>query len=196
VAPPRYLVGESEDGQRLDTRSRAWSAVALAGAPLDRRRPRALERPRCSASQIVAEGDSIDASPPEPIPRARCPRRSRCASSTRTRDRRDRQVGRHGGAPGARPRGGTLVNALLHHCGALAAVGGVLRPGNRAPARPRHVGRDGGRRSTTTRTARSRSSSTRIRIERVYQALVRGIPSSDRGASTPRSRAIRATASA
>ena len=31
--------------------------------------------------------------------------------------------------PAAGHSGGTLVNALLHHCGDLAGIGGVLRPG-------------------------------------------------------------------
>ncbi len=40
------------------------------------------------------------------------------------------QAGRHGGPSGARPQRGTLVNALLAHCGArLSGIGGVLRPG-------------------------------------------------------------------
>ena len=87
VAPPRYLVGESEDGQRLDT-----ALAGLVGQSRSQVR-RWIDDDRvrwngraAAASQLVSEGDWIDAEPPEPIPRARaCPRRSRCASSTRTR---------------------------------------------------------------------------------------------------------------
>ena len=59
--------------------------VALAGAPLDRRRPRALERPRGRGEPARRRGRLRSTpSPPEPIPARAVPRRSRCASSTRT----------------------------------------------------------------------------------------------------------------
>ena len=41
--------------------------------------------------------------------------------------------------PAAGHSEGTLVNALLMHCGdSLSGIGGVDAPGHRAPARPRH----------------------------------------------------------
>lgn len=41
---------------------------------------------------------------------------------------------------------GTLVNALLHHCGnSLKGIGGVKRPGHRPPPRQGHLGRHGRR---------------------------------------------------
>ena len=45
--------------------------------------------------------------------------------------------------PAAGHSSGTLVNALLHHVKDLSGIGGELRPGHRAPARSRDVGRDG-----------------------------------------------------
>ena len=48
--------------------------------------------------------------------------------------------------PAAGNRDGTLVNALLHHCGdSLSGIGGVARPGHRPPHRQGHVGADAGR---------------------------------------------------
>ena len=52
---------------------------------------------------------------------------------------------RHGRAPCPRSTPtGTLVNALLHHCGnSLAGIGGERRPGHRPPDRQGHVGAPG-----------------------------------------------------
>ena len=48
--------------------------------------------------------------------------------------------------PAAGNRDGTLVNALLHHCGgSLSGIGGVARPGHRPPHRQGHVGAAGRR---------------------------------------------------
>ncbi len=47
--------------------------------------------------------------------------------------------------PAAGHETGTLVNALIAHCGAsLSGIGGVKRPGHRAPARQGHHRADGG----------------------------------------------------
>src|SRR5262245_62021106 len=64
---PRFLVGESEDGQRLDT-----VLAALVGESrsqvrrwIDEGRVRWNGR-SVAASQLVSDGDWIDAEPPEP----------------------------------------------------------------------------------------------------------------------------------
>jgi 23S rRNA pseudouridine1911/1915/1917 synthase len=83
--------------------------------------------------------------------------------------------------PGAGHRRGTLVNALLHHCGdSLSGIGGVLRPGivhrldkgtsgllvaAKHDAAHRHL------------AAQFKAHS----IDREYQALVRGSPGADSG---------------
>jgi 23S rRNA pseudouridine1911/1915/1917 synthase len=83
--------------------------------------------------------------------------------------------------PGAGHRSGTLVNALLHHCGAsLSGIGGVLRPGivhrldkgtsgllvaAKNDAAHRHLAAQFKRHS----------------VDREYRALVRGAPGEDAG---------------
>jgi 23S rRNA pseudouridine1911/1915/1917 synthase len=75
---------------------------------------------------------------------------------------------------------GTLVNALLHHCGDLAGIGGVLRPGivHRLD------------RGTSGVLVAAKNDATHQglavqfaehSIERVYRTFVRGIPSADAG---------------
>jgi 23S rRNA pseudouridine1911/1915/1917 synthase len=76
--------------------------------------------------------------------------------------------------------GGTLVNALLHHCGDLAGVGGVLRPGivhrlDRGTSGVIVVAKHDRAHRHLADQFRDHS------IERVYQALVRGVPGADRG---------------
>jgi ribosomal 50S subunit-recycling heat shock protein len=46
--------------------------------------------------------------------------------------------------PASGNESGTLVNALLYHCGRLSQMGGPRRPGNRAQAGQGHLGRPGG----------------------------------------------------
>jgi 23S rRNA pseudouridine1911/1915/1917 synthase len=81
-------------------------------------------------------------------------------------------------APG-HPKG-TLVNALLHHCGDLAGIGGVLRPGivHRLD------------RGTTGVLVAAKNDATHQglavqfaehTIERIYRTFVRGLPGADSG---------------
>jgi 23S rRNA pseudouridine1911/1915/1917 synthase len=78
----------------------------------------------------VRPGDELDATPPEPVasPLAAEP----IPLAILHEDADVIVVDKPAGLvvhPGAGHAGGTLVNALLHHCGDLAGVGGVLRPG-------------------------------------------------------------------
>jgi 23S rRNA pseudouridine1911/1915/1917 synthase len=182
VAPPRYLVGEGEDGQRLDT-----ALASLVGQSrsqvrrwIDDDRVRWNDR-AASASQIVAEGDWIDASPPEPIPSRALPEAIPLrilyedAAIVVLDKAADMVVHPAPGHPG-----GTLVNALLHHCGALAAVGGVLRPGivhrlDRGTSGVMVVAKNDEAHRALAAQFHAHS------IERVYQALVRGNPASESG---------------
>jgi 23S rRNA pseudouridine1911/1915/1917 synthase len=182
LAPPRYLVGEGEDGQRLDT-----ALASLVGQSrsqvrrwIDDERVRWNDR-IASASLIVAEGDWIDASPPEPIPSRALPEAIPLrvlyedAAIVVIDKAADMVVHPAPGHPG-----GTLVNALLHHCGALAAVGGVLRPGivhrlDRGTSGVLVVAKDDEAHRALAEQFHSHS------IERIYQALVRGSPASESG---------------
>ena len=182
MAPPRYLVGEGEDGQRLDT-----ALASLIGQSrsqvrrwIDADRVRWNDR-AAAPSQIVAEGDWIDASPPEPIPASALPEAIPLRilyedAAIVVIDKAADMVVHP--APGH--RGGTLVNALLHHCGALAAVGGVLRPGivhrlDRGTSGVIVVAKDDEAHRALAAQFHAHS------IERVYQALVRGNPASESG---------------
>ena len=182
MAPPRYLVGEGEDGQRLDT-----ALAGLVGQSrsqvrrwIDDDRVRWNDR-AASPSQIVAEGDWIDASPPEPIPASALPEAIPLRilfedAAIVVIDKAADMVVHP--APGH--RGGTLVNALLHHCGALAAVGGVLRPGivhrlDRGTSGVIVAAKDDEAHRALAAQFHAHS------IERVYQALVRGNPASESG---------------
>jgi 23S rRNA pseudouridine1911/1915/1917 synthase len=182
LAPPRYLVGESEDGQRLDT-----ALAGLIGQSRSQVR-RWIDDDRvrwngraASASQTVSEGDEIDASPPDAIPPVALPE----AIPLRILYEDDALVVIDKSAdmvvhPAPGHAGGTLVNALLHHCGGLAQVGGVLRPGivhrlDRGTSGVIVVAKhDDAHRAL----AEQFSAHT---IERVYQALVRGLPASESG---------------
>jgi 23S rRNA pseudouridine1911/1915/1917 synthase len=182
LAPPRYLVGESEDGQRLDT-----ALAGLIGQSRSQvRRWIDADRVRwngraASASQTVSEGDEIEASPPDAIPPVALPE----AIPLRILYEDDALVVIDKSAdmvvhPAPGHPGGTLVNALLHHCGALAAVGGVLRPGivhrlDRGTSGVIVAAKDDESHRSLAAQFHAHS------IERVYQALVRGIPASESG---------------
>jgi 23S rRNA pseudouridine1911/1915/1917 synthase len=76
--------------------------------------------------------------------------------------------------------GGTLVNALLHHCGNLAGVGGVLRPG----IVHRLDQGTSGVMVAAKNDAAHRGLSEQFHdhsIEREYRALVRALPGADTG---------------
>ena len=76
--------------------------------------------------------------------------------------------------------GGTLVNALLYHCGDLAGVGGVLRPG----IVHRLDQGTSGVMVAAKNDAAHRALSEQFRdhsIEREYRALVRALPGADTG---------------
>ena len=126
-----FLVGEADADQRLD---RALAAVA--GIPRSRARRwidqglvELNDRP-ARPSQRVAVGDILHARPPAPIPSAAVP--EAIPLDVLYEDEDVIVVDKPAGLvvhPGPSHPSGTLVNALLHHCGDLAGIGGVLRPG-------------------------------------------------------------------
>lgn len=75
---------------------------------------------------------------------------------------------------------GTLVNALLNHCGDLAGIGGVLRPGivhrlDRGTSGVLVAAKnDAAHQALSTQFAEHS-------IDRIYRALVRGLPRADEG---------------
>jgi 23S rRNA pseudouridine1911/1915/1917 synthase len=178
----RLIVGESDAGERLDraladlsgvTRSqvRRWieaGRVRVAGAP-------------ARASQRVAAGDLVEAEPPDPPPSPIAPEPIPLAILYEDEDliAIDKPAGLvvHP-APGH--ASGTLVNALLHHCGRLSEIGGALRPGivhrlDRGTS---------GVLVAAKHDAAHRALATQFHdhtVEREYRALVRGLPAAESG---------------
>ena len=131
----KLTVDETEAGQRLDR------FLVLRLPELSRSRLQALIR----AGEVTLEGEPVAGSGRQGQSRrdlrgaraaagcgaSRSRRRSRCRSSTRTRHLividKPKGMPAH---PGAGHASGTLVNALLAHCGdSLSGIGGVKRPG-------------------------------------------------------------------
>jgi 23S rRNA pseudouridine1911/1915/1917 synthase len=176
------VVGEGEDGRRLDT-----ALAALVGQSrsqvrrwIDDGRVRWNDR-AAAASQVVAEGDWIDAEAPEPVPALARPEaiplRILYEDAAIVVVDKSADMVVHP-APGH--AGGTLVNALLYHCGDLAAVGGVLRPGivhrlDRGTSGVIVVAKSDEAHRSLAAQFHAHS------VERVYEALVRGSPSSEGG---------------
>ncbi len=178
----RFVVGEAEDGHRLDV-----ALAALAGVPraqarrwIDAGRVR-LEGAPARPAQGVRAGQTLEAEPTEPVA---CELRAEAIPLAVLHEDGDLiVVDKPAGlvvhpAPG-HPTG-TLVNALLHHCGDLAGVGGVLRPGivhrldrgtSGVLVAAKH---DDAHRSLAAQFHDHR-------VERVYLALVRGVPGTQDG---------------
>ena len=132
TTPLHFEVPEESAGMRLD-------AALAAMADVPRSQVRRWIEAGCvqlnssnerRPSQRLATGDEIEASPPEPVVADVAPEAIPLRVLFEDSDLIvvDKAAGMvvHP-APGH--GGGTLVNALLHHCGDLAGIGGVLRPG-------------------------------------------------------------------
>ncbi|MEM7410114.1 MAG: RluA family pseudouridine synthase [Myxococcota bacterium] len=182
MSPPRYRVGEGEDGERLDA-----TVAALAGPSRSQARRWIdegrvlLNGERAAPSRKVATGDVIDAEPPPAVPSEIVPEAIPLAilyedDAIVVVDKSADMVVHP--APGNET--GTLVHALLHHCGDLAGIGGVERPGivhrlDRGTSGVLVVAKDDDAHQFLAAQFQDHS------IERVYQALVRGTPATDRG---------------
>jgi 23S rRNA pseudouridine1911/1915/1917 synthase len=176
------LVGEDEAGLRVDQALAALAGVTRAQARrwIDEGRARLAGRTVRPAQRVVA-GERIEAEPPEPVLAELRP--EAIALSVLYEDADLVVVDKPAGlvvhpAPGH--PGGTLVNALLHRCGDLAGIGGVLRPGIvhrldrgtsgvmvAAKSDPAHVSLAGQFHDHS--------------VERVYLAIVRGAPAAASG---------------
>jgi len=126
-------------------------------------------------------GDRVEATPPEPLPSPLEPEAIPIAILHEDADLIvvDKPAGLvvHP-APGH--AGGTLVNALLHHCGNLAGVGGVTRPGivhrlDRGTSGVMVAAKNDAAHQALALQFHDHS------IEREYRALVRGLPRADSG---------------
>jgi len=173
-----FVIGEADADQRLD---RALAAVA--GIPRSRARRwidqglvELNDRP-VRPSQRVAAGDVLHARPPAPIPSTAVP--EELPLDVLYEDEDVIVVDKPAGLV-VHPGPSHLVNALLYHCGDLAGIGGVLRPGivHRLD------------RGTTGVLVAAKHDQAHLalaeqfsdhRVERVYLALARGTPGEDSG---------------
>ena len=177
-----FVVGEDEADQRLDLALAAAAARPRAQVRrwIDEGRVRLNDAP-ARASQRVREGDRLDAEPPEPVACELAP--EPIPLSVLYEDRDLVVVDKAAGmvvhpAPGHST--GTLVNALLHHCGDLAGIGGVLRPGivhrlDRGTSGVIVAAKNDAAHGALAEQFRDHS------VERVYRALVRGTPAVSEG---------------
>jgi len=178
-----FVIGDELAGQRLDhalsslsgvprAQVKRWieaGCVRLGGASVQR------------VSRRVKEGDTIEAQPPDPVVASVEP--DAIPLVVLHEDSELIVIDKPAGLvvhPGPGHPRGTLVNALLHHCGDLAGVGGVLRPGI---VHRLDRGTSGVMVAAKTDAAH-RGLSEQFHdhtIERVYQTFVRALPSKDEG---------------
>ena len=178
----KFIVGEAEEGERIDqvlaratgasrSQVRRWIDAGLAQ----------IGGRGCRPSNRVSAGVEVDVAPPEPMA---SPLVAEAISIDILYEDGDLVVvNKPAGlvmhpAPGH--PGGTLVNALLHHCGDLAGVGGVLRPGivhrlDRGTSGVLVVAKRDAVHIALARQFHDHS------VDREYRALVRGLPAADSG---------------
>jgi 23S rRNA pseudouridine1911/1915/1917 synthase len=173
----RFVVSEGEAGRRLDVVLAEFAAVPRAQAQrwIDAGRVRVGDAP-ARASQRLHEGETLEADPPEPVATRVEP--EAMALTILHEDRDLIVIDKPAGlvvhpAPGH--PSGTLVNALLHHCRDLAGIGGVLRPGivhrlDQGTSGVLVAAKHDAAHLSLAEQFRDHS------IERVYVALVRGVP--------------------
>jgi len=183
-APPpvSFEVSESEAGWRIDVALSSLAAVPRSAVKrwIAANRVRLNDSP-CRASRRVSLGDAVEAWPVEPVEASILPEAMEL--DILYEDRWLIVIDKPAGlvvhpAPG-HPRG-TLVNALLGHCGDLAGVGGVLRPGivhrlDRGTSGVLVAAKNDIAHRSLSEQFHDHS------IERVYRAFVRGLPSADEG---------------
>ncbi|HVN41026.1 MAG TPA: RluA family pseudouridine synthase [Myxococcota bacterium] len=177
-----FLVGDAEAGARLDLALAGLANCSRSQARrwIEQGRVRVNER-AVAPSLRVRAGDLVEAIPPDPEPSGVAPESIPLAVLHEDEDLivLDKPAGIvvHP-APGH--AGGTLVNALLHHCDDLAGIGDVLRPGivhrlDRGTSGVLVVAKSDLAHRHLAEQFREHS------VERVYLALVRGTPGAESG---------------
>jgi 23S rRNA pseudouridine1911/1915/1917 synthase len=178
----KWIIGEDEAGQRVDhalavlagtSRSQARRWIESGRVEVEGRVPRASQRMRVgttlSADPVAPEVSALE---PEAIP-----------LDILHEDDDLIVIDKPAGlvvhpAPGH--PGGTLVNALLHHCDALAGVGGVLRPGIVHRLDQGTSGVMVAAKNDLAHLSLARQFHDH-EIDREYRALVRALPGADSG---------------
>jgi 23S rRNA pseudouridine1911/1915/1917 synthase len=177
-----FLVGESEAGVRLDLALATLADLSRSQARrwIDEGRVRVNDRIPSPSHRVVA-GDLVEAHPPEPRESPLLPEATPLSILYEDGDLVvvDKPAGLVVHPAPGHPTG-TLVNALLHHCEDLAGVGGVLRPGivhrlDRGTSGVLVVAKRDESHRALARQFHDHS------VERVYCALVRGLPREESG---------------
>jgi len=173
----KWLVGESEAGQRLDR-----SLAEFCGAPrsqvqrwIEADRVTLNGKPARSSVRLRA-ADLLEADPPEPVVAEVLP--EEIPLVVLFEDEHLIVIDKPAGLvvhPGPGHPCGTLVNALLGHCGDLAGIGGVLRPGivhrlDRGTSGVMVAAKHDAVHLALSEQFRDHS------IERMYRAWVQGVP--------------------
>src|SRR5262245_489688 len=178
----RLVVADFDAGERLDQALAALAGTSRSQARrwIDEGRVRVGGAP-ARASQRVAAGVLVEAEPPDPRSSPLSPEPMALAILHEDVDLIviDKPAGLVVHPAPGHP-GGTLVNALLHHCKDLSGVGGVLRPGivhrlDRGTSGVLVAAKHDAAHQALARQFQDHS------IEREYRALVRGLPSGDAG---------------
>lgn len=129
----RFIVGEENEGRRLDVflaealkkkYSRTFIKKMIDGGNI------LCNKNKAKARHIVASGDEVELEIPEPEQPDIRPQN--LPLDILYEDDDLIVINKKPGLvvhPGAGNREGTLVNALVYHCGGLSGIGGVLRPG-------------------------------------------------------------------
>ena len=177
-----FIISESEADQRLDSALAAVVGITRSQARrwIDADRVRVNDRSG-RASQSVRVGDALDVTPPDLAKSALEP--EAIALDVLYEDEDLIVIDKPAGmvvhpAPGH--SSGTLVHALLHHCDNLAGIGGVERPGivhrlDRGTSGVLVAAKcDEAHRDLAEQFHEHT-------IDRVYRAVVRGVPSADEG---------------
>ena len=180
--PLSFTVDEASVGARVDAVVAELAGVSRAQVKrwIDAGLVRVGGEP-VRASRKLSLGESIEATPLEPVAMALEP--EALPLEVLFEDARLIVIDKPAGlvvhpAPG-HPKG-TLVNALLHHCGDLAGIGGVLRPGivhrlDRGTSGVLVAAKDDATHQGLSAQFAEHS------IERRYRTLVRGLPRADEG---------------
>ncbi len=178
-----FVVDEEAAGQRLDVALAMLTGVARAQIRrwIDAGRVTHSGRPALRASQSVVAGDVLEATCPEPVAAKALPEEIPLRVLYEDADLVvvDKAAGMVVHPAPGHPSG-TLVNALLHHCGDLAGVGGVLRPGivhrlDRGTSGVMLAAKNDAAHRALARQFHDHT------IDRRYQAFVRGVPRADTG---------------
>ena len=177
-----FSVGEVEAGQRIDVALAVSSGASRSAVHRWIKAGQVTVNGRtCRASLRIALGDEVTAHPPQPASPTIEP--EAVALQVVYEDSDLLVVDKPAGlvvhpAPGH--ASGTLVNALLHHCGDLAGIGGVLRPGivhrlDKGTSGLLVAAKNDDSHQALAQQFHAHS------IERIYHAFVRGLPQAETG---------------